>query len=732
MSKSIELAKSFAGIENINDWMQHHTILVDGQKQLIIPYTTDVMIATKGQTSSLDNDLRNIDKHIAGVLDGSIQVGYAAKADKLATPREISLSGDVTGKAVFDGSKGITLPVTIFDNSHKHTIDNITELQGVLNQKLSIDHDHPEWAAFKTIAAGDFNINATTPEDTLNFVAGANILFSTNDKDKSIKIDAVMTDVEASVATTLRGVKIQFDANRTQNEEYIPVVSYSLPLEIGREIDFHLSGSAKDFDSRLFIHSDGVLNYTIDGQDVYRLFHEGNDGHGSGLDADTLDGKHASSFSADDHNHDDRYLSGVNGEMSTDLILSNGKFIKGRKSDHSEHPLIGVSGGNVIDIGTTDLPVVIWSDGGPYVGVGNERKTIYHEGYKPSWARDITEIPSVFPPDAHHHSSSEITDATPHNVSDTIVRRDGSGNFVTNELTSNSLTTGRMILHHSGENRFATGDPNNGWISFHTGEDSIADALRLHKDGTARFGHSLEVGGRTTLGGGVSITNLLTSNGWANFMQGITVYGASEFKNDLTVRGYLGADRLSASSLSATNLGVSQSMVVHGASEFKSGLTIDGHLRTSNVSTKYLSATGLDVSQGLTAHGAGEFKRDLTVRGLLWAPRLSASSITTNNVDMGNYLKLNTGLDGAGFGNKNNANIDTWYGFSVSNLCGGQTVPVGKPAFSVNARNGNTYAVGNIYADKAKRVYHEGNFHFSTSDIPSGGVNGDLWFTYEG
>lgn len=39
----------------------------------------------------------------------------------------------------------------------------------------------------------------------------------------------------------------------------------------------------------------------------HRLWHSGNDGAGSGLDADKLDGKNASDFAAKNHNHDSRY-----------------------------------------------------------------------------------------------------------------------------------------------------------------------------------------------------------------------------------------------------------------------------------------------------------------------------------------------------------------------------------------------------------------------------------------
>lgn len=39
-----------------------------------------------------------------------------------------------------------------------------------------------------------------------------------------------------------------------------------------------------------------------------KVWHESNQGHGSGLDADTLDGKHKEYFAAADHLHDDRYI----------------------------------------------------------------------------------------------------------------------------------------------------------------------------------------------------------------------------------------------------------------------------------------------------------------------------------------------------------------------------------------------------------------------------------------
>jgi len=52
---------------------------------------------------------------------GSEVTSSVANADKLATPRAITLAGDVTGTANFDGSSGVSITATVVDDSHDHT-----------------------------------------------------------------------------------------------------------------------------------------------------------------------------------------------------------------------------------------------------------------------------------------------------------------------------------------------------------------------------------------------------------------------------------------------------------------------------------------------------------------------------------------------------------------------------------------------------------------------------------
>lgn len=57
--------------------------------------------------------------------------------------------------------------------------------------------------------------------------------------------------------------------------------------------------------SRIRLRDD--VEFSPDNSNWYNIWHAGNDGSGSGLDADTLDGSHASAFATSGHNHDATY-----------------------------------------------------------------------------------------------------------------------------------------------------------------------------------------------------------------------------------------------------------------------------------------------------------------------------------------------------------------------------------------------------------------------------------------
>lgn len=85
----------------------------------------------------------------------------------------------------------------------------------------------------------------------------------------------------------------------------------------------------------------------------------------------------------------------------------------------------------------------------------------------------------------------------------------------------------------------------------------------------------------------------------------------------------------------------------------------------------------------------------------------------------GRYIRINTNASsktvvgtgcgicsGADVASSTDANIRvfTWYGFGITPSISGQTIAQGNNAFWVNARNGYTYAAGNLYANSVNRV----------------------------
>ena len=64
--------------------------------------------------------------------------GYHPNADTLTTARTISLAGDVTGSVSFNGSANVSISTAVANNSHYHTIENVTNLQSSLNAKAPL------------------------------------------------------------------------------------------------------------------------------------------------------------------------------------------------------------------------------------------------------------------------------------------------------------------------------------------------------------------------------------------------------------------------------------------------------------------------------------------------------------------------------------------------------------------------------------------------------------------
>lgn len=93
--------------------------------------------------SSTVFELTDLTAQYLGINDNAVS------ATKLQTARTISLGGSLTGSASFDGTGNITISGGVADNSHLHTVANITGLQTTLtglqtsiDGKAPLSHNH--------------------------------------------------------------------------------------------------------------------------------------------------------------------------------------------------------------------------------------------------------------------------------------------------------------------------------------------------------------------------------------------------------------------------------------------------------------------------------------------------------------------------------------------------------------------------------------------------------------
>ena len=176
----------------------------------------------------------------ADLLDGQHGSYYYSPAN--APDPTLTINGDASGSATFTNLGNATLTLAVADDSHNHVISNVDGLQTALDGKAPL-------------ASPTFTGTLTVP----------NIIATSNGTGTAYKVgdDAYIGDVNVANTMNVRGAQnsdrgyISFGNNTTQ---------------LGRI---------------------GTGALTWGGS---TLWHAGNDGSGSGLDADLLDGQHGSYY----------------------------------------------------------------------------------------------------------------------------------------------------------------------------------------------------------------------------------------------------------------------------------------------------------------------------------------------------------------------------------------------------------------------------------------------------
>lgn len=221
-----------------------------------------------GKDSSFFTNAGNLSSGIVPVarLSGTYDInisGNAATATKLATARTISLTGDASGSASFDGSSNISINtnVSYSSNSDKldgyHASDFVKKAGDTMTGPLGVNFENGISSGI-----GSHSIRGTGPADVVG--KGFKINWDTDFGFVGL-VDKGADRKDMVFANEQTGDNFVF---MSQGMEIMALKPASKTLEIGGN----------------------------------KVWHAGNDGSGSGLDADTLDGKHASELGGGSYN----------------------------------------------------------------------------------------------------------------------------------------------------------------------------------------------------------------------------------------------------------------------------------------------------------------------------------------------------------------------------------------------------------------------------------------------
>lgn len=135
----------------------------------------------------------------------------------------------------------------------------------------------------------------------------------------------------------LSGGSLTGKTSMANNQSYAGKNASGADLNIGR-VDASNQVVLGDAMARAVLHASNGDIKVYDGTNSYKVFHEGNDGAGSGLDADKLDGLHANQFARVDEEPN----------FQKNLIMTNGKDIVLRAPAGSMNSgdLVFAEGGN--------------------------------------------------------------------------------------------------------------------------------------------------------------------------------------------------------------------------------------------------------------------------------------------------------------------------------------------------------------------------------------------------
>ena len=216
--------------------------------------------------------------------------GNHASAGYLTGNQTITLSGDVSGSGT------TSISVTVADDSHNHVISNVDGLQTALDAKLaSSSYTAADvLTKIKTVDGSGSGLDADTLDgvQATGFLQTSGGTLTGNLTVPTLYINDTNTSISEGSADSIR---------LTTDDGYVDIGAMNSGY-------CHFQTDRTNFYFDKPIHADGQIYNYASGGTTQPYWHAGNDGSGSGLDADLLDG----------------YNSAENGASTIHRLASNG------------------------------------------------------------------------------------------------------------------------------------------------------------------------------------------------------------------------------------------------------------------------------------------------------------------------------------------------------------------------------------------------------------------------
>jgi len=156
---------------------------LSGEAVVYVTATGEDIQQPPSEGAFVDGDKTKLDGIEAGATTDQTKadidaLGIAAStANTLATTRNISLTGDVSGSTNFDGSGNVSITAVVADDSHNHVISNVDGLQTALDGKLSTSGKAADSNLLDGVQGSSYLRSDTsdTANSNISFASGAGL-----------------------------------------------------------------------------------------------------------------------------------------------------------------------------------------------------------------------------------------------------------------------------------------------------------------------------------------------------------------------------------------------------------------------------------------------------------------------------------------------------------------------------------------------------------------------------